>query len=105
LFERVAHQHRRDREQAEGRKSIHHVECDTGVEAVFGRKWDQMTAGRIVALIFAILLLLPAGLILALLADSPVPATREDYQVILPILAAILSPAALLFWVAFRPRR
>jgi hypothetical protein len=64
-----------------------------------------MTAGRIVALIFAILLLLPGGCILALLADAPVPATREDYQVILPILAAILSGAALLFWVAFRPRR
>jgi hypothetical protein len=51
------------------------------------------------------LLLLPGGCILFLLTDSPVPATREDYQVILPIVAAILSPAGLLFWVAFRRRR
>ncbi len=61
-----------------------------------------MSCGQIVALIFAILLLLPGGCVLFLLADSPVPATREDYQVILPIVAAILSPAGLLFWLAFR---
>jgi hypothetical protein len=65
----------------------------------------RMKGGQIVALIFAILLLLPGGCVLFLLADSPVPATREDYQVILPIVAAILSPAGLLFWVAFRRRR
>ncbi len=63
-----------------------------------------MKSGQIVALVIAILLLLPGGYVLFLLADSPVPATREDYQVILPIVAAILSPAGLLFWVAFRRR-
>jgi hypothetical protein len=63
-----------------------------------------MSGGQIVALIFAILLLLPGGCFLFLLADPPVSATREDYQVILPIVAAILSLAGLLFWLAFRRR-
>jgi hypothetical protein len=63
-----------------------------------------MSGGQIVALIFAILLLLPGGCFLFLLADPPVPATREDYQVMLPIVAAILSLAGLLFWLAFRRR-
>lgn len=63
-----------------------------------------MSGGQIVALIFAILLLLPGGCFLILLADPPVPATSEDYQVILPIVAAILGLAGLLFWVAFRRR-
>ena len=63
-----------------------------------------MTGGQIVALIFAVLLLLPGGCFLILLAASPIAATGEDYQVILPIVAAILSVSALLFWVAFRRR-
>jgi hypothetical protein len=63
-----------------------------------------MSGGQIVALIFAILLLLPGGCFLILLADPPVRATSEDYQVILPIVAAILGLAGLLFWVAFRRR-
>lgn len=65
----------------------------------------SMTGGRIVALIFAVLLLLPGGCILVLLAGSPIHATSEDYQVLLPIVAASFSVAALLFWVAFRRRR
>ena len=64
-----------------------------------------MTGGQIVALIFAILLLLPGGCFLALLADPPVRASGEDYAVILPIVAAILSASGWLFWVAVRRRR
>ena len=64
-----------------------------------------MTGGQIAALIVAILLLLPGGCILVLLAASPIPATHDDYQVLLPILAVTLSAAALLFRVAFRRRR
>ncbi|MBV8890084.1 MAG: hypothetical protein JO305_10490, partial [Alphaproteobacteria bacterium] len=56
-----------------------------------------MTGGQIVALIFAILLLLPGGCFLALLADPPVRASGEDYAVILPIVAAILSASGWLF--------
>ena len=64
-----------------------------------------MTGGQIVALVFAILLLLPGGCFLfvgfALLTD------RQLYElafVALPIAAAILGLAGLLFWVAFRRR-
>lgn len=64
-----------------------------------------MTGGQIAALIFAILLLLPGGCFLVLLAAPPIPATSEDYQVIVPIVIAILSVSGLLFWVAFRRRR
>ena len=64
-----------------------------------------MTGGQIVALIFAVLLLLPGGCFLVLLAASPIHATSEDYQVILPIAVAFLSVSGLLFWVAFRRRK
>jgi hypothetical protein len=60
-----------------------------------------MKAEQIVALIFAILLLLPGGCFLllgfALRTDSDAPS-------IFLIAAAILGVAGLLFWVAFRRR-
>jgi hypothetical protein len=62
-----------------------------------------MTGGQIVALIFAVLLLLPGGCFLLLL--TAIHPTSEDYQTILPIVAAFLSVSGLLFWVAFRRRR
>jgi membrane protein implicated in regulation of membrane protease activity len=65
-----------------------------------------MTGGQIVALIFAILLLLPGGCFLFV---GIVVATDRQYSdmafIALPIAAVILGLAALLFWVAFRRRR
>jgi hypothetical protein len=74
-----------------------------------------MTGGQIIALIFAILLLLPGGCFL-LEGRSELDESRgstcvsgcgilPDYLVTLTIAVAILSVAGLLFWVAFRRRR
>jgi len=77
-----------------------------------------MMAGRIVALIFAVLLLLPGGCFLWV-GISEVDKSRhsmcvsgcgevewfDNYLVMLPIAVAILSIAGLLFWAAFRRRR
>jgi hypothetical protein len=65
----------------------------------------MMSGGQIIALIFAVLLLLPGGCFLVLLAASPIRATSEDYAVILPIVAVLLSVSGLLFWIAFRRRK
>ena len=65
-----------------------------------------MTGGQIVALIFAILLLLPGGCFLffgVLLADDR--QYRGAALLVLPIAFGILGLAGALFWVAFRRRR
>jgi hypothetical protein len=70
-----------------------------------------MTGGKIVALIFAILLLLPAGCSLVFGISSArgghttgmTPAGDAGVtQIFLTIAAVTLSLAGLLFWVAFR---
>jgi Ca2+/H+ antiporter len=65
-------------------------------------------AGRAAALIFAILLLLPGGCLLWVGIAETTRSRQyqwfDDYLVMLPIAAAILVPAGLLFWVAFRRR-
>jgi membrane protein implicated in regulation of membrane protease activity len=64
-----------------------------------------MTGGQIVALIFAILLLLPGGCFLifgiSLLND---PQVSGASVLVLLVGIAILSVMGLLFWVAFRRR-
>jgi membrane protein implicated in regulation of membrane protease activity len=72
-----------------------------------------MSIGQIVALIFAILLLLPGGCFLLFGIDD-VNKSRQytcvsgcgmpDYLTMLPVAVAILSVAGLLFWLAFRRR-
>jgi hypothetical protein len=57
-----------------------------------------MTGGQIAALVFAIFLLLPGGCFLVFGVSG------TDTGELLPIAAAILAPAGLLFWVAFRRR-
>ena len=64
-----------------------------------------MSGGQIAALIFAILLLLPGGCFLFF--GVVVATDRQFYDaafVMLPVAAAILGLAGLLFWVAFRRR-
>ena len=70
-----------------------------------------MSGGQIVALIFAILLLLPGGCFLLFgIADAKRSRAytcvsgcgMPDYMVMLPVAVAIL--ARLLFWLAFRRR-
>ena len=68
-----------------------------------------MIAVRIVALIFAILLLLPGGCFLLVGINEAQRSRRytdwfDDYLVMLPVAVAILSVAGLLFWLAFRRR-
>ncbi len=72
-----------------------------------------MSGGQIVALIFAILLLLPGGCFLLFGIDEADKSRQytcvsgcgmPDYLVMLPVAVAILSVAGLLFWVAFRRR-
>jgi Ca2+/H+ antiporter len=64
-----------------------------------------MTGGQIAALIFALLLLLPGGCFLVFgigfLTD---PHNSDVARVMLPVAAAILGVAGLLFWLAFRRR-
>jgi len=70
-----------------------------------------MSGGQTLALIFAILLLLPGGCFLLFGIDDANKSRRytcvsgcgmPDYLVMLPIAVAILSVAGFLFWVAFR---
>jgi hypothetical protein len=73
-----------------------------------------MSGGQIVALIFAILLLLPGGCFLLGGMNSMVPSRGStcvsgcrgisDSLILLPVAVAILSVAGLLFWLAFRRR-
>jgi hypothetical protein len=66
-----------------------------------------MTGGQIAALIVAILLLLPGGcfLLFGIGLSDQYRGDREAAVELLLIAAAILLPAGLLFWVAFRRRR
>jgi hypothetical protein len=66
-----------------------------------------MTGGQVVALIFAVLLLLPGGcfLLFGIGLSDQYADDREAAVELLLIAAAILSLAGLLFWVAFRRRR
>jgi Ca2+/H+ antiporter len=69
-----------------------------------------MRGGQIVALVIAILLLLPGGCFLLVgIKEAAMPRRYanwfDDYLVMLPVAVAILSVAGLLFWVAFRRRR
>jgi hypothetical protein len=71
-----------------------------------------MTGSQIVALIFAILLLLPGGCFLWVgINEAERYGSRQytewfdNYLVMLPIAVAILALAGLLFWAAFRRRR
>jgi membrane protein implicated in regulation of membrane protease activity len=65
-----------------------------------------MSGGQVVALVFAILLLLPGGCFLfvgvAVLTDKQF---ADAAFIALPIAAVILGLSALLFWVAFQRRR
>jgi hypothetical protein len=65
-----------------------------------------MSGGQIAALLFAIVLLLPGGCFL--LVGISLTTDRQFAEmafVALPIAAAILALAGLLFWVAFRRKR
>jgi membrane protein implicated in regulation of membrane protease activity len=65
-----------------------------------------VSGGQIAALIFAILLLLPGGCFLFFgIILTPGTAVADPVLLLLPIAAAILALAGLLFWVAFRRRR
>jgi membrane protein implicated in regulation of membrane protease activity len=65
-----------------------------------------MTGGQIVALIFAIILLLPGGCFLLFgIGFATDPKYYDASFVLLPIAAAILSLVGFLFWIAFRRRR
>jgi hypothetical protein len=74
-------------------------------------KGFAMRAGQIVALIFAILLLLPGGcFVLAGIAflhgfNPEGPQSSDLYPSLLLFGLGILAFAGLLFWVAFRRRR
>jgi membrane protein implicated in regulation of membrane protease activity len=62
-----------------------------------------VSGGQIAALIFAILLLLPGGCFLVVgIAVSTDRQFSDMALIALPIAAAILGLAGLLFWVAFR---
>jgi Ca2+/H+ antiporter len=74
----------------------------------------RMTGSQIIALIVAILLLIPGGCFVLV----GIALTKDDYRQHLSafeaiadtaalwvLVAVILAPAALLFWVAFRRRR
>jgi membrane protein implicated in regulation of membrane protease activity len=65
-----------------------------------------MKAGQIVALIFAILLLLPGGcfLVFGIGLSDQYADDREAALKLLLVAGAILSLAGLLFWFAFRRR-
>jgi hypothetical protein len=65
-----------------------------------------MKAGQIIALILAILLLLPGGcfLIFGIGLSDQYADDREVAVKFLLVAAAILTLAGLLFWVAFRRR-
>lgn len=66
-----------------------------------------MSGGQIAALIFAILLLLPGGCFLVVGVGFAVDSNRQFSDaafILLPIAAAILALAGLLFWLAFRRR-
>jgi hypothetical protein len=61
-----------------------------------------VSGGQIVALIFAILLLLPGGCFLFFgIVLAPGTAVANPFLLLLPA-GAILSVAGLLFWLAFR---
>lgn len=65
-----------------------------------------MTGSQIIALIVAILLLIPGGcfLLFGIGLSSQYADDREAAVELLLIAGAILSVAGLLFWVAFRRR-
>ena len=64
-----------------------------------------MSGGQIAALIFAIILLLPGGCFLIFGIGFATDAHYSDVAyVMLPVAAAILALAGLLFWLAFRRR-
>jgi len=65
-----------------------------------------VSGGQIAALIFAILLLLPGGcfLIFGIGFATDNSGYSDVALLLLPIAAAILALAGLLFWVAFRRR-
>lgn len=68
---------------------------------------NRMNTVRIVALIFAVLLLLPGGCYL-LIGITLFDQYADDMKAAIKLLmtaGAILSLAAVLFWVAFRRRR
>jgi membrane protein implicated in regulation of membrane protease activity len=65
-----------------------------------------VSGGQIAALIFAILLLLPGGCFLFFgIILTPGTAVADPRLLLLPVAAAILALAGLLFWVAFRRPR
>ncbi len=62
-----------------------------------------MSGGQIAALIFALLLLLPGGCFLIFGIGFATDRQLSDVAfVMLPVAAAILALAGLLFWLAFR---
>jgi chromate transport protein ChrA len=65
-----------------------------------------MKGGQIVALVFAILLLLPGGcfLLVGFALSSGQYKDVSVSELLLAIAAAILALAGLLFWLAFRRR-
>jgi hypothetical protein len=66
-----------------------------------------VSGGQVAALIFAILLLLPGGCFLLVGIGFAVDSNRQFSDaafLLLPIAAAILALAGLLFWLAFRRR-
>lgn len=64
-----------------------------------------MTGGQVAALIFALLLLLPGGCFLVFGIGFATDRQFSDVAfVMLPIAAAILGLAGLLFWVALHRR-
>jgi hypothetical protein len=66
-----------------------------------------LKAGQIVALVLAILLLLPGGcfLVFGIVLSDQYADDREAAVKLLLIAIAILSLAGLLFWFAFRRRK
>jgi hypothetical protein len=66
-----------------------------------------VSGGQVAALIFAILLLLPGGCFLVVGIGFAVDSNRQFSDaafLLLPIAAAILALAGLLFWLALRRR-
>ena len=65
-----------------------------------------MSGGQIAALLFGMLLLLPGGCFLVFgIGFITDPHNSDVAAVMLPVAAAILGLAGLLFWVALRRRR